>query len=132
VPESADRQDQAIPPQLSSHQVLLVMTGLLLGMLLAGRSHSLSKLSWIVTAYLLASTVSTPLWGKLGDLYGRKIFFQALIVIFLIGSALAGLSKTMTELIIFRAVQGIGGGGLMVGAQTIVGDLVPPRDRGRY
>jgi EmrB/QacA subfamily drug resistance transporter len=76
--------------------------------------------------------VSTPLWGKLGDLYGRKNFFQAAIVIFLIGSALAGLSKTMTELIIFRAVQGIGGGGLMVGAQTIVGDIVPPRDRGRY
>src|SRR5262249_54386298 len=81
----------------------------------------LSRLSWVVTAYLLASTVSTPLWGKLGDQYGRKIFFQAAIVIFLIGSALAGLSQTMTELIIFRAVQGIGGGGLLVGAQTIVG-----------
>jgi EmrB/QacA subfamily drug resistance transporter len=123
------------------------MAGLLLGMLLAaldqtivatalptiaGDLHSLSKLSWVVTAYLLASTVSTPLWGKLGDLYGRKIFFQAAIVIFLIGSALAGLSQTMTELIIFRAIQGIGGGGLLVGAQTIVGDVVPPRERGRY
>src|SRR5258707_4666367 len=123
------------------------MTGLLLGMLLAaldqtivatalptiaGDLHSLSKLSWIVTAYLLALTVSTPLWGKLGDLYGRKTYFQAAIVIFLIGSVLAGVSQTITELIIFRDIQGIGGGGLMVGAQTIIGDIVPPRDRGRY
>jgi MFS family permease len=99
---------------------------------IAGDLHSLSKLAWIVTAYLLASTVSTPLWGKLGDLYGRKFFFQVAIVIFLIGSVLAGLSQTITELIIFRAIQGIGGGGLMVGAQTIIGDIVPPRDRGRY
>ncbi len=132
---------------LSRRQVLVIMAGLLLGMLLAaldqtivatalptiaGDLHSLSRLSWVVTAYLLASTVSTPLWGKLGDLYGRKAFFQASIVIFLIGSALSGLSGTMTQLIIFRALQGIGGGGLMVGAQTIVGDVVPPRERGRY
>ncbi len=141
------RAEQAAAPQLSRRQVLVIMTGLLLGMTLAaldqtivatalptiaGDLHSLSKLSWVVTAYLLASTVSTPLWGKLGDLYGRKMFFQAAIVIFLIGSVLAGLSQTMTELIIFRALQGIGGGGLMVGAQTIVGDVVPPRERGRY
>ena len=99
---------------------------------IAGDLHSLSRLSWVVTGYLLASTVSTPMWGKLGDLYGRKAFFQAAIVIFLAGSALSGLSGSMTELIIFRAVQGIGGGGLMVGAQTIVGDVVPPRERGRY
>jgi EmrB/QacA subfamily drug resistance transporter len=132
---------------LSSRRILLIMSGLLLGMFLAaldqtivatalptiaGDLHSLSRLSWVVTAYLLASTVSTPLWGKLGDQYGRKTFFQAAIVIFLAGSALAGLSGSMTELIIFRAVQGIGGGGLMVGAQTIVGDVVPPRERGRY
>ena len=136
----------AAAPALSRRQVLVIMTGLLLGMLLAaldqtivatalptiaGDLHSLSRLSWVVTAYLLASTVSTPLWGKLGDMYGRKAFFQASIVIFLVGSALAGLSQTMTELIIFRALQGIGGGGLMVGAQTIVGDVVPPRERGR-
>ena len=134
-------------PVLSSRRVLFIMGGLLLGMFLAaldqtivatalptiaGDLHSLSRLSWVVTAYLLASTVSTPLWGKLGDQYGRKTFFQAAIVIFLAGSALAGLSGSMTELIIFRAVQGIGGGGLMVGAQTIVGDVVPPRERGRY
>jgi EmrB/QacA subfamily drug resistance transporter len=76
--------------------------------------------------------VSTPLWGKLGDQYGRKTFFQASIVIFVVGSALCGISQTMTELIAFRAVQGLGGGGLMVGAQTIIGDVVSPRERGRY
>ena len=86
----------------------------------------------MVTAYLLSSTVSTPLWGKLGDQYGRKLFFQAAIVIFLVGSALSGLSHSMIELILFRAVQGLGGGGLMIGAQTIVGDIVSPRERGRY
>jgi EmrB/QacA subfamily drug resistance transporter len=137
----------AQPGDLGRRQVLVIMAGLLLGMFLAaldqtivatalptiaGDLHDLSKLSWIVTAYLLASTVSTPLWGKLGDLYGRKTFFQAAIVIFLIGSALAGLSQSIIELIIFRALQGIGGGGLMVGAQTIVGDVVTPRERGRY
>jgi EmrB/QacA subfamily drug resistance transporter len=149
VPQITGEQDIAAqqPPALSHRQILVVMAGLMLGMLLAaldqtivatalptiaGDLHSLSRLSWVVTAYLLASTVSTPLWGKLGDLYGRKTFFQAAIVIFLIGSVLAGLSQTMTELIIFRALQGIGGGGLMVGAQTIVGDVVPPRERGRY
>src|SRR5271165_1419078 len=94
--------------------------------------HGGSHLAWVVTAYLLASTVSTPLWGKLGDQYGRKAFFQAAIVIFVIGSALSGFSHTMTELIAFRALQGLGGGGLMVGAQTIIGDVVSPRDRGRY
>ena len=94
--------------------------------------HGASHLSWIVVAYLLAATVSTPLWGKLGDQYGRKVFFQAAIVIFLVGSILSGLSHTMIELIAFRAVQGLGGGGLMVGTQAIVGDIVPPRERGRY
>src|SRR5208283_1020730 len=95
---------------------------------LKGGSH----IAWVITAYLLAATVSTPLWGKLGDQYGRKGFFQAAIVIFLIGSALSGLSGTMTQLIVFRAVQGLGAGGLMVGAQAIVGDVVSPRERGRY
>jgi EmrB/QacA subfamily drug resistance transporter len=97
-----------------------------------GDLGGLEHLSWVVTAYLLASTASTPLWGKLGDLYGRRLLFQACIVIFLIGSALAGLSHSMAQLVAFRAVQGLGGGGLMVLAQAIVGDVVPPRDRGRY
>jgi EmrB/QacA subfamily drug resistance transporter len=92
----------------------------------------LSQLSWVVTGYLLASTVSTPLWGKLGDLYGRKRLFQAAIVIFLVGSALCGLSQNMAELILFRTLQGLGGGGLIVLVQAIVGDIVPARERGRY
>jgi EmrB/QacA subfamily drug resistance transporter len=132
---------------LDQRRVLVVIGALLLGMLLAaldqtivatalptiaGDLHGLSHLSWVVTAYLLASTVSTPLWGKLGDMYGRKTFFQASIVIFLAGSALSGFAHSMVELIAFRAIQGLGGGGLIVGAQTIVGDVVPPRQRGRY
>jgi EmrB/QacA subfamily drug resistance transporter len=135
------------PVAVDRRRVLLIIGALLLGMLLAaldqtivatalptiaGDLHGLSHLSWVVTAYLLASTVSTPLWGKLGDMYGRKTFFQASIVIFLIGSALSGFSNSMIELIAFRAVQGLGGGGLIVGAQTIVGDVVAPRERGRY
>ena len=92
----------------------------------------LSHLSWVVTAYLLASTATTQVWGKLGDQYGRKYLFLGAIVIFLIGSALCGQSRNMGELIAFRAVQGIGGGGLLVLTQAIVGDIVPPRQRGKY
>ncbi|GAA0389430.1 EmrB/QacA family drug resistance transporter [Acrocarpospora corrugata] len=92
----------------------------------------LNHLSWVVTAYLLAATVSAPLWGKLGDQYGRKGLFQAAIVIFLIGSALCGLAQNLQQLIFFRALQGLGGGGLIVLAMAIVGDVVAPRDRGRY
>ncbi|WP_033424460.1 MFS transporter [Actinomadura flavalba] len=92
----------------------------------------LNHLSWVVTAYLLAATASTPLWGKLGDQYGRKRLFQTSIVIFLAGSALCGQAGDMAQLIAFRAVQGLGGGGLMVLVVAIVGDVVPPRDRGRY
>ncbi len=140
----------AAPPtveRITGRRLWLILGALLLGMLLAaldqtivstalptivGDLHGGSHLAWVVTAYLLSSTVSTPLWGKLGDQYGRKTFFQAAIVIFVIGSALSGFSHTMTELIAFRALQGLGGGGLMVGAQTIIGDVVSPRDRGRY
>jgi EmrB/QacA subfamily drug resistance transporter len=92
----------------------------------------LTHLSWVVTAYLLAQTVVTPLYGKLGDLYGRKKVVQVAIFIFLAGSALCGLSQSLTQLIIFRAIQGLGGGGLMVTTQAVVGDIVPARDRGRY
>jgi EmrB/QacA subfamily drug resistance transporter len=99
---------------------------------IVGELGGLAHISWVVTAYLLASTISTPIWGKLGDLYGRKRFFQAAIVIFLAGSVLAGASRTLGELIAFRALQGLGGGGLIVGAQAIIGDLVPARERGRY
>jgi EmrB/QacA subfamily drug resistance transporter len=133
--------------QITKRRLYLILSALLLGLLLAaldqtivstalptivGDLHGGSHLAWVVTAYLLSSTVSTPLWGKLGDQYGRKTFFQASIVIFVVGSALAGFSHTMTELIAFRALQGLGGGGLLVGAQTIIGDVVSPRERGRY
>jgi EmrB/QacA subfamily drug resistance transporter len=132
---------------LSHRQILAVLGALMLGMLLAaldqtivatslptivGDLGGLNQLSWVVTSYLLASTVSTPLYGKLGDLYGRKSLFQLAICIFIAGSMLAGLSQNMLELISFRAVQGLGAGGLMVGAQAIIGDVVPPRERGRY
>jgi EmrB/QacA subfamily drug resistance transporter len=135
------------PPELTKRRVLVIIGALMLGMFLAALDQTVvstalptivgdlkggSHLTWVVTAYLLSSTVATPLWGKLGDLYGRKRFFQAAIVLFLIGSILSGLSQSMVELIAFRFLQGLGGGGLMVGAQTIVGDIVSPRDRGRY
>ena len=127
--------------------ITLVFSGLLLVMLLAaldstivatalptivGEMGGIERLSWVVTAYLLAQTIVTPLYGKLGDLYGRKIVLQSAVVIFLVGSALCGLSRSLTALIAFRAVQGFGGGGLMVSAQAAVADVVPPRDRGRY
>jgi EmrB/QacA subfamily drug resistance transporter len=99
---------------------------------IVGDLGGVSKLSWVVTAYLLASTVSGPLYGKLGDLYGRKLVLQAAIVIFLVGSALCGLAQDMAELIGFRALQGLGGGGLMVVTLAVVGDIIPPRERGRY
>src|SRR5256714_6748260 len=99
---------------------------------IVGELGGLQHLSWVVTAYLLASTVAGPLYGKLGDLYGRKIVLQAAIVLFLAGSILCGLSQNMTELIAFRAVQGLGGGGLIVTTMAVVGDIIPPRDRGRY
>ncbi len=135
------------PPEVAVHNLWVPISALLLAMLLAALDQTivstalptivsdlggLEHLSWVVTAYLLASTAATPLWGKLGDMYGRKRFFQASIVIFLVGSALCGIAQNMGELIAFRAVQGLGGGGLMVLSQAIVGDLVPPRDRGKY
>ena len=134
-------------PGLSHRSILLIIGALMLGMLLAALDQTIvstalptivgdlkggSHIAWVITAYLLATTVSTPLWGKLGDQYGRKVFFQAAIVIFLVGSVLSGLSHSMIELIAFRAIQGLGSGGLMVGAQAIVGDIVSPRERGRY
>src|SRR2546421_5399418 len=99
---------------------------------IVGDLGGLSHLSWVVTAYLLASTVVGPLYGKLGDLYGRKIMLRIAIVLFLVGSALCGLSQNMTELIAFRAVQGLGGGGLIVTTMAAVGDIIAPRDRGKY
>jgi EmrB/QacA subfamily drug resistance transporter len=130
-----------------SKEVMAILPGLLLAIMLAmldnmivgtamprivGELGGLEHLSWVVTAYVLGTTVSTPLWGKIGDLYGRKNIFITSIVIFLVGSALSGMSQSMGQLIGFRALQGLGAGGLMVGAMAIIGDLVPPRERGRY
>ena len=99
---------------------------------IVGDLGGISQLSWVVTAYLLSSTVVGPVYGKLGDLYGRKVVLQSAIAIFLAGSALCGISQNMTELIAFRGIQGIGGGGLFVLTIAVVGDIIPPRDRGRY
>nr|WP_308042251.1 MFS transporter [Streptomyces sp. 8L] len=127
--------------------VRLVFTGLMLALLLAaldqmivatalpkivGDLHGLDRMSWAITAYLLTSTVGLPIYGKLGDLFGRKGVFQFAIVVFVIGSALCGWSRSMDQLIAFRALQGVGAGGLMIGVQAIIGDIVPPRQRGKY
>lgn len=125
----------------------LVFVGLMLALLLAaleqmivatalpkivGELHGLERMSWAITAYLLTSTVGLPVYGKLGDLLGRKGVFQFAIVVFVIGSALAGRAQSMDQLIAFRAVQGVGAGGLMIGVQAIIADIVPPRQRGRF
>ncbi|QKW28746.1 MFS transporter [Streptomyces seoulensis] len=99
---------------------------------IVGELGGLQHLSWVVTAYTLATAAATPLWGKLGDMYGRKGAFMTSIVLFLLGSALSGMAQDMGQLIGFRAVQGLGAGGLMVGVMAIIGDLIPPRERGKY
>ena len=128
-------------------EVLIILPGLLLAIMLAmldqlvvstalprivGDLGGVTHLSWVVTAYVLATTVTTPLYGKLGDLYGRKRWLMIAIVIFLIGSALSGLAHSMDQLIAFRALQGLGAGGLLTGAIATIGDLVSPRERGQY
>jgi EmrB/QacA subfamily drug resistance transporter len=133
--------------ELTPRRLRLVFVGLMLALLLAaldqmivatalpkivGELHGLDKMSWVVTAYLLASTIGLSIYGKLGDLFGRKSVFQFAILVFVVGSALAAWSRTMDELIAFRAIQGIGGGGLMIGVQAIMADIVPSRQRGRY
>jgi EmrB/QacA subfamily drug resistance transporter len=135
------------PQYLTHQQIVVVLFGLMAGVLLAALDQSivgtalprivselggLDKLAWVVTAYLLTATAATPLWGKISDLYGRRRIFQAAIVIFLAGSVLCGLSQNLPQLIAFRAMQGIGGGGLMSLAFSIIGDIIPPRERGRY
>jgi sugar phosphate permease len=131
----------------SHAEIMVVVVALMLAMLLAALDQTivstalpriavdlngLNKLSWVVTAYLIASAVVTPLYGKISDQLGRKKIFQAAIIIFLIGSALCGLAQSMDQLIIFRALQGLGAGGLMALVFAIIGDIIPPRQRGRY
>ncbi len=132
---------------LSHRQIMIIFSGLMLRMYLAALDqtivatalptivndlHGLNHISWVVTAYLLTSTISTPLYGKLSDQLGRKGIFQFAIVVFLLGSILSGLSQNMGELIAFRGIQGLGAGGLMAMAFTIIADVVSPRERGRY
>lgn len=135
------------PVKLSHRQILMVLAGLSSGMLLAaldatvvgtalptivGELGGIQHLSWVVTAYLLTSTVCIPLYGKISDLHGRRVVFQAAILIFLIGSLFCGVAQSMTQLVVARGLQGLGGGGLIAMAMTIVGDIVSPRERGRY
>ncbi|MFF5856795.1 MFS transporter [Streptomyces sp. NPDC012751] len=147
--ESAGPEPAAAPPAagLGPRRTRLVFTGLMLALLLAaldqmivatalpkivGELHGLDRMSWAITAYLLTSTIGLPVYGKLGDLVGRKGVFQFAIAVFVLGSALAGRAGGMDQLIAFRAVQGVGAGGLMIGVQAIIADIVPPRERGRY
>jgi EmrB/QacA subfamily drug resistance transporter len=147
IGEEASAGTAAERPAFTHRQIQVIFTGIMIGMLLAaldqtiiatalptivGDLGGLNHLSWVVTSYLLASTVTTPLWGKFSDLYGRKGVFQVAIVLFLAGSALSGFAHTMNELIAFRALQGMGSGGIMSGAMSIIGDVLSPRERGRY
>lgn len=133
--------------ELSHSEIMVIIGALMSAMLLAALDqtivstalpkiasdlHGLSKYSWVATAYLLTSAVSTPLYGKISDMFGRKRIFQSAILIFLLGSVLCGAAQTMNQLIIFRGIQGIGAGGLMTLVFTIIGDIVPPRQRGKY
>jgi EmrB/QacA subfamily drug resistance transporter len=132
---------------LTHRQILVILGALMTGMLMAALDQTivstalptivtelggLARLSWVVTAYMLASTISAPIYGKLGDLVGRKLVFQVAIAVFLVGSVASGAARSMVQLIAFRAVQGVGAGGLMVTAQAIIADIVSPRERGRY
>ena len=142
-----------VPAEVGEHaylphkQIVVIMIGLMSGMLLAALDQSivstalpritselggLDKLSWVVTAYLLTATAGTALWGKLSDIYGRRLVFQIAISIFLVGSLLCGSAQDIVQLIVFRGIQGIGGGGLFAIALAVIGDIVPPRERGRY
>ena len=134
----------ALPTPIDRSRVRVIFAGLMLVLLLAaldqtivatalptivGDLGGLDRLAWVTSAFLLAQTAVTPIYGKLGDLYGRKRVLQSAIVLFLIGSALCGQANGMTELVAFRAVQGLGAGGLIVLVQAVIGDIVPPRAR---
>ena len=147
TPDASATTAQLQSPSFTHRQIIVILAGLMSGMFLAALDQTivatsirtiaddlngLSLQAWATTAYLITATISTPLYGKLSDLYGRRPFFLAAISIFVVGSALCGLSTTMYQLAAFRAFQGIGAGGLFSLALTILGDLVPPRERARY
>ncbi|MFB7668632.1 MDR family MFS transporter [Kitasatospora sp. NPDC056138] len=144
---SATEPAEPGPAVLTQSQIRLAIGGVMVGMLLSALDQTvvgtalprivsdlggLDKLPWVVTAYLLTSMAVTPLWGKLSDLYGRRPAFQAAVVIFLLGSVLCGVAQSLGQLVVFRALQGVGGGGLFVLALSVIGDVVPPQERGRY
>nr|WP_221320555.1 MDR family MFS transporter [Actinoplanes sp. L3-i22] len=131
----------------SHREIMVTMSGLVIAMLLAqldnmivapalptivGDLGGLEHLSWVTTGYILATTIATPIWGKLGDLFGRRITFVAAVALFLVGSVLCGMAHNMAELVGFRGVQGLGAGGLIVGVLSIIGEMIPPRDRSKY
>jgi EmrB/QacA subfamily drug resistance transporter len=143
----SDTETTTRPPTMNHREIIAVLSGLMLGMFLAALDQSIvgtalktivtdlggaEHVSWVVAAYLITSTVSTPLYGKLSDLYGRKPVYQFAIGVFLLGSVVAGLSQNMAMLILARGIQGLGGGGLLSLAFTIIGDMVSPRERGKY
>ena len=140
-------KNNVAPKTLTHKEIMFVLSGLMVGMLLAALDQTivstalkrivedfngLEHYTWVVTAYLLTSTASTPLYGKISDLYGRRPVFQFAIITFLIGSFAAGAATSMTQLIAFRAVQGLGAGGLMSLTFVIIGDIISPRERGKY
>src|SRR2546421_108570 len=142
-----NQEPQAMSATLSRGRLISVLIGVMLGMLLAALDQTvvgtalprivaslggLEHYAWVVTAYLLASTVSIPIYGKLSDIYGRRPFFIGGMVIFLVGSALAGTSQNMTQLIIYRSIQGLGAGAMMPIAMAIIGDLFTPAERGKW
>ena len=135
------------PPERSHSEIMVIVSALMLAMLLAALDqtivstalpkiasdlHGLNKYSWVATSYLLTSAIATPLYGKISDMFGRKKIFQSAIIIFLIGSVLCGLSQSINQLILFRGIQGIGAGGLLTLVFAIIGDIIPPRQRGKY
>jgi EmrB/QacA subfamily drug resistance transporter len=141
------QKHETLPGERTHAEIMVILSALLLAMFLAAldqtivstalpriasQLHGLNRLSWVATAYLLTSAISTPMYGKISDLFGRKKIFQISIIIFLIGSMLCGLSQTMSQLIFFRGLQGLGAGGLMTLALAIVGDIISPRQRGKY
>src|SRR4051794_7944273 len=144
---AASAASAAAPTPVDRSRLRVIFAGLMLVLLLAaldqtivatalptivGDLGGLEHLAWVTSAFLLAQTAVTPVYGKLGDLYGRKRVLQSAVILFLVGSALCGLANGMTELIAFRAVQGLGAGGLIVLTQAVIGDVVSPRERGRY
>ena len=147
VASASTQEYQPLSATLSRGRIFSILLGVILGMLLAALDqtivgtalpHIVASLggfdhyAWVVTAYLLASTVSIPIWGKLSDIYGRRTFFILGMVIFLVGSALAGTSQNMTQLIIYRGIQGVGAGAMMPIAMAIIGDIFPPAERGKW